>query len=405
MPLLRPSNSDFLAFVKAAATSPAGGAVRSAASVGAPLVIGRGAAVRASYAGTKSSPASSVVQLFGPVTSGPPPFVDVWLGKLAVVTTLAGGTGGTADGTGGSAQFSAPTGVAVFPNGNVVVVDTSSHRIRLVTPAGVVTTLAGSGNSFAEGTGSAAAFSLPFGVAVLPNGNIVVADRDNHRIRLVTLAGVVTTLAGSTAGFLDGTGAAAQFNNPQGVAVFPNGNIVVADTSNHRIRLVTPAGVVTTLAGNNSGGNFVDGTGAVAGFNRPYGVAVLPNGNIVVADVNNGRIRLVTPEGVVTTLAGASAGGGFLDATGTAAQFNNPSGVAVLPNGNIVVTDGVNNRIRLITMPSGVVTTLAGSGSTFADGTGTAAGFTFPRGIAVLPSGVIVVGDTDNSRIRLITPT
>jgi uncharacterized membrane protein len=256
-----------------------------------------------------------------------------------------------------------PTGVAVLPNGNIVVADQGNQRIRLVTPAGVVTTLAGNASpAFADGTGTAASFFIPTGVAYDPTtGNIVVADQQNHRIRLVTQAGVVTTLAGNaTATFADGTGTAASFQYPTGVAVLSNGNIVVADLFNQRIRLITPAGVVTTLAGNATA-TFADGTGTAASFNYPTGVAVLSNGNIVVGDLFNQRIRLVTTStyaansGVVTTLAG-NASPAFADGTGTAASFYNPYGVAVTSTGNIIVADSANNRIRYVTA-SGVVTT------------------------------------------------
>jgi hypothetical protein len=268
---------------------------------------------------------------------------------------------------------------------------------------GVVTTLTGQTTAGStDGTGAGASFSQPHGVAVIPSsGDIVVVDRSNHRIRLVTPAGVVTTLAGSSQGFADGTGAAASFNGPHGVAVIPSsGVIVVGDTSNHRIRLVTPLGVVTTLAGSSQ--SFADGTGTGASFNYPLGVAVIPSsGVIVVADSGNNRIRLVTPAGVVTTLAG-NASAAFANGTGTGASFSDPREVAVTSSGDIVVADGVNHRIRLVT-PAGVVTTLAGSGSpAFANGTGTGASFSQPRGVAVTPTGDVVVGDTFNNRIRLI---
>jgi len=296
----------------------------------------------------------------------------------------------------------------VLSDGNIVVADTGNHRIRLVTyPGGVVTTLAGSGSAaFADGTGTAASFWTPTGVAVLSNGNIVVADALNNRIRLVTYpGGVVTTLAGSSsAAFANGTGAAASFNYPYGVAVLPNGNIVVADLSNQRIRYVTyPAGAVTTLAGNSSGSaGSADGTGAAASFYEPRGVAVLSNGNIVVADLANNRIRLVATStytlnsGVVTTLAGSSQGSA--DGTGTAASFNGPFGVAVLSNGTIVVADQYNHLIRLVATStyaanSGVVTTLAGTAGTgsFADGQigGT---FVVPAGAPVIVDYLVVGG-------------
>ena len=332
-----------------------------------------------------------------------------------VVTTLAGsGSGAFANGTGTGASFWFPYGVAVIPSTEVIIVgDYRNHCIRLVTLGGVVTTLAGSGNAgFADGTGAAASFNFPTGVAYNPiTSNIAVADSVNQRIRLVTLDGVVTTLAGSGftdqdgyGAFADGTGTEASFASPQGVAVIPStGVVVVADTQNHRIRLITPAGVVTTLAGS-SFNAFADGVGEAANFSYPVGVAVIPSSEvIVVGDSGNGRIRLVTPEGVTTSLAGYY-GGGFADGTGEAARFTSPRGVAYDPiTGNIVVAASDNNRIRIVTL-SGVVTTLAGnSPAAFSNGTGAAARFSGPQGVAVIPStGVIIVADTTNNRIRLI---
>ena len=406
MPVLRPSGSDFTSFVKAAAQYvPPGRSAKASKSGGVPVALpGLGAVVRTSQVGALASPTTSAVIINGvtPLAVVAAAVIRVLLG---IVSTLTGQTtAGSTDGTGAGASFSQPHGVAVIPSsGDIVVVDRSNHRIRLVTPAGVVTTLAGSSQGFADGTGAAASFNGPVGVAVIPSsGVIVVADEGNHRIRLVTYpGGVVTTLAGSSQGFADGTGAAASFNGPHGVAVIPSsGVIVVGDTSNHRIRLVTPLGVVTTLAGSSQ--SFADGTGTGASFNYPLGVAVIPSsGVIVVADSGNNRIRLVTPAGVVTTLAG-NASAAFANGTGTGASFSDPREVAVTSSGDIVVADGVNHRIRLVT-PAGVVTTLAGSGSpAFANGTGTGASFSQPRGVAVTPTGDVVVGDTFNHRIRLI---
>ena len=319
---------------------------------------------------------------------------------LGIVTTLAGSVQGSTNGTGTGANFNNPKGVAVLSNGDIVVADYLNCRIRLITPAGVVTTLAGSTDGFADGTGVGARFAATLGVAVNPlTGVIVVADTFNHRIRLVTQAGVVTTLAGqATAGSADGTGTGANFNYPAGVAVTSTGVIVVSDTYNHRIRLVTSAGVVTTLAGSGSPA-FADGTGAGASFNYPQALAVTSSDVIVVADQSNHRIRLVTLAGVVTTLAGSTAGSA--NGTGTAASFSLPSGVAVTSSGDIVVADQNNHRIRLVT-PAGVVTTLAGSTAGSANGTGTAATFNNPYGVAVTPTGDVVVSDTFNHRIRVI---
>ena len=409
MPVLRPSGSDFTSFVKAAAQYVAPGrTAKVSKSGGVPVALpGLGAIVRTSQVGALASPTTSAVIINGVTPqpqppSGPAaPVVKVLLG---IVTTLAGSTQGSADGTGTGAQFNNPYGVAVIPSSGVVVLaDYINSRIRLITnPGGVVTTLAGSTPGFADGTGTGASFSGMLGVAVIPSsGVIVVADGNNNRIRLITSGGVVTTLAGqTTAGSADGTGAGASFNVPKGVAVIPSsGVIVVADTNNHRIRLVTPGGVVTTLAGSTQGST--NGTGAGASFNAPFGVAVLPDGNIVVADQTNHRIRLITPGGVVTTLAGDTQG--FADGTGTGASFRFPTGVAVTSTGDIVVADQSNHRIRLVTYPGGVVTTLAGSTAGSTNGTGTGANFNTPGSVAVTPTGDVVVGDTFNHRIRLIT--
>jgi prepilin-type N-terminal cleavage/methylation domain-containing protein len=316
------------------------------------------------------------------------------------VSTLAGlGTAGYSDGTGAAAQFNTPTGVAVDSSGTMYVADYANNRIRKMTPAGVVSTLAGSGTTgSSDGTGAAAQFSYPRGVAVDSSGTMYVADYANHRIRKITPAGVVSTLAGSTASFADGTGAAAQFNYPRGVAVDSSGTAYVADTYNHRIRKITPAGVVSTLAGSTA--SFADGTGAAAQFNYPFGVAVDTSGTVYVADNYNHRIRKITPAGVVSTLAGSTAG--FADGTGSAAQFNYPTGVAVDTSGTVYVADASNNRIRKIS-PSGVVSTLAGSTAGFADGTGAAAQFSLPYGVAVDSSGTLYIADAYNHRIRKIT--
>ena len=320
-----------------------------------------------------------------------------------VVTTLAGSsTAGFADGTGSAAQFDAPKAVAVDSSGTVYVADWGNVRIRKITPAGAVTTLAGSSTAgFADGTGSAAQFNSLYGITVDTAGTVYVADGYNHRIRKITPAGVVTTLAGSsTPGFADGTGGAAQFNAPFGVSVDASGTVYVADTSNHRIRKITPAGVVTTLAGFGTLG-FADGTGSAAQFNSPFGVSVDASGTVYVADTNNNRIRKITPAGVVTTLAGSGTPG-FADGTGSAAQFYAPNGITVDTAGTVYVADSYNHSIRKIT-PAGVVTTLTGSAIPgFADGTGSAAQFRYPRGITVDTAGTVYVADSSNYRIRKI---
>lgn len=325
----------------------------------------------------------------------------------ATVTTLAGnGVPGFADGTGAAAIFNGPAGIALDGSGNIIVASTLNHRIRKVTPAGVVTTIAGSGGgAFADGTGTAAAFNGPGDLALDSNGNIYVADTSNHRIRKIDPQGVVTTLAGGgAAAFGDGTGTNAFFSNPSGVVVDSNGNVYVGDTDNRRMRRITPAGVVTTLAGNGVSGS-TDGTGTAAQFGGPRGLALDSSGNIYVADFRFNIIRKVTPAGVVTTIAGNTSGlGGFADGTGTAAQFDEPDGLAVDGNGNIYVADRQNFRIRKITS-AGVVTTLAGTGTVgSADGPASTAQFGGPVGVAVDNTGTVFVGDAFGHRIRKINP-
>ena len=333
-------------------------------------------------------------------------------------TTLAGLAlnSGSTDATGSAARFSYPHGVAADDAGNVYVADTFNHTIRKVTPGGTVTTLAGltgvSGST--DGPGSAARFNNPRGVAVDNAGSVYVADSGNHTIRKVTSAGVVSTLAGLalSSGNTDGTGSAARFYSLEGVAVDGVGNVYVGDTFNHTIRMVTSAGVVTTLAGLAGSNGNTDGTGSAARFDFPYGVAVDSASNVYVADSGNNTIRKVTPGGVmapgwvVTTLAGLAGTPGSSDGTGSAARFDHLYGVAVDNAGSVYVTDADNNTIRKVTSV-GVVTTLGGlagvSGS--ADGTGSAARFNYPRGMAVDSAGNVYVGDTFNHTIRKGVPT
>jgi DNA-binding beta-propeller fold protein YncE len=326
-----------------------------------------------------------------------------------VVTTLAGlaGVSGSADGTNGTARFNQPQGLAVDGAGNVYVADTGNGTIRKITSAGVVTTLAGlAGNSGStDATGGSARFYEPEGVAVNNAGTLIyVADTWNHTIRQVTSAGAVTTLAGSAGnyGSANGTGASASFDQPQGLAVDGAGNVYVGDTGNQMIRQITPAGVVTTLAGSTNYGS-ANGTGASASFWNPQGVALDNATNLYVADSFNNAIRKITPAGVVTTLAGTAGSFGSADGTGAAARFWLPQSVAVDTNGNVYVADSASGTIREIASGA-VVTTLAGSASTgSADGTGSGARFYWPSGAAVDTSGNSYVADTENSTIRTVT--
>ena len=328
------------------------------------------------------------------------------------VTTLAGKarSSGSQEGMGGAARFSHPYGVAADGSGNVLVADSYNNTIRKIAPAGAVTTLAGTANAYgcADGTGVVARFRFPKGVAVDRSGSVFVADDGNNTIRKITPSGAVTTLAGRarSSGSADGTGPAALFASPNGVAVDGLGNVFVADDGNHTIRKITPSGAVTTLAGTAGLSGSADGTGAAARFDSLAGVAVDGSGNVFVADDGNHTIRKITPSGAVTTLAGTAGLSGSADGTGAAARFDSPSGVAVDGSGNVFVADTYNNTIRKIT-PSGVVTTFTGTAksSGSADGTGAAARFAFPSGVAVDGSGNVFVADAGNGTVRKITPS
>ena len=336
------------------------------------------------------------------VPGAPVAVTPVAIPVVATVTTLAGsGAVGAADGTGAAASFNAPYAAAVDASGNLYVSDVGNALVRKVTPTGVVSTVAGSGAAgFAEGIGAAASFNFNLGVTVDASGTVYVGDTGNRRIRKVTPGGVVTTLAGSGAtAYADGTGAAASFGAPYGVAADATGSVYVADYLNRRIRKVTSSGVVTTVAGSGTQ-DVVDGTGAAASFYLPFAVAVDSRGDLYVADFN--CIRKVTESGVVTTIAGSRAAG-FAEGTGTAASFNQVYGVAVDGAGNVFVSDSGNNRIRRVTT-AGVVTTLAGSGSQgFADGEGTMASFGSLGNLGSDAAGVVYVPDQNGSRIRKLT--
>jgi len=315
-----------------------------------------------------------------------------------VVTTLAGQYSGSIDGIGNAAEFNGPEGLVVDSVGNIFVADGS--QIRQVTPAGVVTTIAGESGGFNDGVGSAAAFVNPTGVAVDGRGNVFIGD--NNHIRKVDAAGVVTTLAGRNgAGLGDGRGSNASFYFPEGLAVDGFDNLYIADASDNAIRLMNAKNVVQTIAGNGVYG-CADGTGTAAQFNGPAGIALDNSRNLYVADANNNTIRKIDPNYVVTTLAGVAGNAGALDGTGTNALFSGPMGIAIDGAGDLFVADTMNNTIRKVT-PKGIVTTLAGCTAGYADGTGMNAQFNGPQGIAVDSSGNIYVADYYNQTIRKLT--
>lgn len=327
------------------------------------------------------------------------------------VSTLAGlaGSSGSADSAGNLARFFHPLGIATDNAGDLYVADTDNDTIRkIVAGTGAVTTLAGLAGSSgsADGTGSGARFFNPSDVAVDTAGNIYVADTLNCTLRKVTPAGVVSTLAGvaGRSGSADGAGSNARFQGPEGLAIDSAGNLFVADTNNHTIRMVVPStGVVATLAGLAGNSGSADGTGSLARFTFPSGVAVDRSGRIFVSDTANHTIRAITPAGLVSTLAGTAGSSGGADGAGSAATFDSPSAIAVDLSGNVYVADTDNATIRMVAPSTGATTTLAGlaGSSGAADGVGSAVRFDAPSGIALDANGNLYISDTGNQTVRL----
>jgi sugar lactone lactonase YvrE len=317
------------------------------------------------------------------------------------VSTLAGnGAAGFANGTGESAKFYGPSGLGLDADENLIVTDNSNNIVRKVSKTGVVTTVAGSLTSgYVDGPADIAQFAGPNGAVVDKSGNIFLADEDSNTIRKITPDGTVSTFAGFDFGFADGTGGAARFGSPSGIAIDKDDNLYVADQINHRIRKITPTAIVTTLAGSGTPG-WLDGTGVAAKFFRPVGVAVDQAGNVFVGDLFNHRIRKISPAGVVTTVAGTGVPG-FADGDRTVARFQYPAGLAVDADGVLYVADTENNSIRKVD-PNGNVSTLTGRNDGHLDGTLENALFKSPREIEIASDGTIYIVDNGSNRIRKI---
>jgi DNA-binding beta-propeller fold protein YncE len=323
------------------------------------------------------------------------------VGWHARVLRLAGdGAPGTRDDVDATrARFADPFGVAVDAEGNVFVADAgASNRIRKITPQGAVSTLAGGAQGFSDGQGSAASFNSPSALALDRAGNIYVADTGNNRIRKVAPDGTVSTVAGQgTSGFRDGRGAEAQFNAPVGVAVDVHGNVYVADTYNDRIRIITPDGEVKTLAGVGSPG-YADGDAGVARFDTPCGVAVSASGDLFVADTGNDRLRRITRDGQVSTVT-------LLDEGRNTVELHAPVGLAVTHDNFLYVTEQSRGRIWQIA-PDSTARLIAGLGAGYAEGDGQAAArFNQPAGVASDRAGALYVADAANYLVRKLIAT
>ena len=325
--------------------------------------------------------------------------------NLGFTTTLAGTpqVAGSADGTGSLAGFDSPEGIASdgLPTPSLYVADTGNHVVRLVTLVGSVTTVAGNPPQAgsANGTGAAARFRAPAGVTVIGD-DVFVADTENHTIRKIDSAGVATTIAGA-AGSPGSTDDPPRFRFPGGIAAL-GGDLYVSDSGNNTIRRVTTAGVVTTVAGDPGSTGSTDGSGTTALFNNPQGIVAL-GGDLYVADSGNNTIRKVTTGGDVTTVAGSAGIPGSADGLSAVARFRSPLGIAVL-GGSLYVADSGNQTIRKVLVPSGATSTFAGSAGQpgVADGSGGTARFSSPDGIAGVGS-ALYVADRGNHAVRRIS--
>ena len=315
----------------------------------------------------------------------------------ATVVTVAGTQiRGFKDGPSTEAQLNSPEGIAVARDGTLYIAETLSGRIRKIDPDGTVTTLLG-------GEGSGPRLKAPHRLAIGPDGGVYVTDAGNNRIIRVTENGEFVVVAGDgESGYRDGPAAEAQFNFPIGIGVGPDGTVYVADTGNLRVRKVSPDGLVTTVAGTGESG-YRDGRALQAQFAGLNELAVDDAGNIYVTEVANERVRKITPSGDVVTVAGTGERGS-VNGSAANARFDGPAGIAVDASGNIYVAEFGNHGIRKISPDQEVSVLAGGNGPGFTDGPAAESRFKAPFGIAVDSNGVIYVADSGNHVIRKIVP-
>lgn len=372
------------------------------------------------------------------------------------ITTISGaGIGFLGDGQpAAGGRFSGPAGIALDSSNNLYIVDLNNQRIRKIAPGGNISTVAGNGTADFKGDGAAATsatLNFPSGVAVDGGGNVYIADKNNARIRKVVSSGTISSVAGNGTNSYGGDGAlapSAQLNVPSAVARDAAGNLFIADTGNHRIRRVNVDGAISTYAGNGTAGFGGDGAAASAAqLNNPSGLVIDGDGNLYLADTGNHRVRRITPGGTISSVAGTGTAGNAGDGgAATSAQLSYPSGLAIDTAGNVYVADSGNNRVRrfapggsIATMPTGslnspqgvavdlagnlytadlynhriqkldakgAISTVAGDGSSGDSGDGgpaTSAQLRFPFGVTVTKAGEILIADTSNHAVRLVS--
>lgn len=325
--------------------------------------------------------------------------------SLLTLTLAGSGWAGTQDGPASEASFRDPSALALLPDGSWLIADAGNHRLRRYLD-GRVTTFAGANwdwlkgeflDGFSDGPAAQARFHRPMALTVAANGVIYVADTDHHRIRKILPDGQVLTFVGTGAsGFSDGNAAVASFRRPQGLALDSDGNLYVADTDNHAIRKVSPLGIVSTVAGSGASG-FSDGTALEARFRFPVGLAIDSAGALYIADTFNHRIRRFA-NGQVSTLVGSESG--FRDGASAQARLHEPRALTLAPNGDLYIADTGNHRIRLF--KSGLLQTLAGTGARgYADGNQAVGQFNSPMGLMLQGARLWVI-DSGNQRLRSI---
>lgn len=332
------------------------------------------------------------------------------ISPTGTVSTLAGAAGqpGAADGIATAARFNFPASLVCDVVGNLFVADANNHAIRRITPAGDVTTYAGklgiSGD--ADGPRLTARFHRPEGLALDPSGNLYVADAGNHTIRRISPAGDVTTLAGSSGqpGLVDASGAAARFNMPFRITVGPEGILYIAEAGNYDIRRLTPAGEVSTVYH----ARYVSLYGSRSYTNAPAGLSVSATGRLFFADTTTDTIsELLLPRDESTVIAGAENSWGDTDGPAASACFNGPNALALDGAGNLLIAELGNNTVRRLT-PAGVVTTIAGLGYTTArgavDAAGASARFEESLYLTATSDGTLYVADSVNHSVRKVSP-
>ena len=335
--------------------------------------------------------------------------------RHSTITTIAGNGIASGSGDGGpatQATLNTPAGIALDTAGNVYIADAFSHRIRKVAPDGTISTVAGTGEVGFDGDGAPATdarLRVPLSVAIDDTGAIYIADTYNHRIRKVSPDGVISTIAGTGAlGFSGdgGQGTAATLAYPTGIAVAEDGALFIADTRNHRVRRLAADGTITTVAGTGAAGfNGDGGPATLARLNNPRDVAVGPGGQLYIVDRENRRIRMVDGDGLIATVAGTGSSGFNGDrGQATEANLRAPYGITVDRQGNLYIADTFNHRVRKVS-PDGSISTVAGSARFGFTGDGWAAGqatLHYPLGVATDIAGNLYIADSFNHRIRKV---